>query len=138
MSTNKASVFLQEPTITITNNDDNKSILTTVLTYSLIVVVVIVSINWLCPIQSTPESLNNTELFNPDNIASRDSFPAHIDSTRSMVCDSDRCHKSILKNRGYVRPYNQNGYNQSLKEKKLDIKKKNVRWSDTLVMYANE
>lgn len=135
MSNNKASVFLPKPMTDISNmnnmtnitndNKNNKSILTTVLTYSLVVVVVIISLNWICP--------KNAESFCPDDITSRDSFPAHIDSSRSAVCDSGRCHKSILKTRGYIRPFD-----QSKLERKKDREKKNVRWSDTLVMYANE
>jgi hypothetical protein len=134
MSNNKASVFLPKQMTGIydmnnitNNNKNNKSVLTTVLTYSIIVVVVIILITWLSPQTKTEE------LFGPDDITSRDSFPAHINSSRSVVCDSGRCHKSILKTSGYIRPFG-----QSKLERKRDRKKKNVRWSDTLVMYAEE
>ena len=138
----KAYVQLSEPLSDISGGDGNtvsntntRSKLTIFLICAIVVIIILIVLTWYFPPvdqPGQPVNSNGNEPFNPDDISDRDSFPARIDSNTTMSA-SGTCHRSILKNRGYKRPYH-----QMPSEAKKERKKKKVRWSDSLVMIAKD
>lgn len=112
------------------NGPDNqqRSKYNTFLIILIVVMLILITISWFNQIDNNKE----VESFSQNSISDSfpNSFPASIDSNTTMS-SSGKCHRSILKNRGYLRPYS-----QTPTEKQKE--KKKVRWSDTLVMIAED